>query len=614
MSKAWKGGPMEERRGNSPPGELKLEELEELKRILEDRARLLDMLAQREREVRALNERSMRLLNERARMIEELEQRNQEITALLNLAQSVSSSLDPDEVVSMALERLRRPLGIESCYLQLLEDGKLVLKGQHGFTRGIIEGLARLDINNSIGGEVLRSGRPLILPDLSSRSEADLAALLKGGYKSYVGLPLQVRGEHFGILGIAFRFERSPSERELELFSTVALTIATALQNALLYEKSREEEQELSFISRLTGIIASSLDLNEVYDGFILELRKHMSVDWGGVVLIEGDKVRLNAVSGLVEPLWRREERVPLKGTGTEWVAQNKRTLVEDDLTVEKKFWTGERHLKAGVRSIVYLPLILHGECFGSLILGSRHPRAYGPREVKLLEHLAAQLAPHLMNHRMYGELQESLRREKIKGQQLRRARRELEQASLETVEALVRVVEAHEPFNRGHGKRVARLCREIGAKMGLSREELRMLELAGQLHEVGKITVPDEVLFKPKEERTPEEEEEFRAYVISSVELLRRLSFLKETLPYIEAHCERYDGSGYPRGLKREEIPLGARILAVADAYVAMTSERPWRPPLSREQALRTLKEEAGTKWDPRVVETLLNLVPELD
>lgn len=585
-------------------------ELEELKKILEDRTRLLEALSQREREIRALNEQQQKVLNERAKLIEDLQRRNRESSVLLAVAQTVTQSLNPQEVVRATLDKLKEFLEIECGFVHLFEEDQLVLQGSYGFVPELERELAVLDHQESLIGQILGSTEPVSVGDIAADPHLPLIPLLKSGYNSYLGLQLKAREEEsLGILSLASRFRQAFRPGDIDLLAGIGREMAMALQNCQLYQKVREEKEELEFVTRLERIVVSSLDLSQVYDNFVQELRKYMPLEWGGVVLIEGDKVRLRAVSSLVKPIWQKEMVVPLKGTATEWVARNKRSLVEEDLAEKQMFWTGQRHLEAGVRSIIYLPLLLRGECFGSLILGSEQPRVYGPREIRLLERLAAQLAPLLKNDVLYAELQKTLDREKEEREQLRQIRDELERAVSEMLELVFQLAEVHQPEEKRRLERLTRLCRLIAERLGQPEEEVKSLEMVAKIHDLGRLFAPPEIIRK-RGELTPEERQVLRSYRSKFIEALSGSPRLRELVPYIEGHLERYDGSG-PQGLKGEEIPLGACILAVADAYVELTS-RERAPGLGREPALQELKRGAGTKWHPRVVEALLGVPPE--
>jgi len=166
----------------------------------------------------------------------------------------------------------------------------------------------------------------------------------------------------------------------------------------------------------LAAVINSSLNMREVYGAFIDELREVVSVDWATIALIEGDELRLEVISSEVGSAWRAGEKIPLKGTGTEWVANREEAVVEPDLTKSRRFKTGESHLKRGIRSIVYLPLIVKSKAIGSLIVASRKLNAYSPMQVRLLERLAFQIAMPIENSRLYARAEQKARIDEVTG------------------------------------------------------------------------------------------------------------------------------------------------------------------------------------------------------
>ena len=174
---------------------------------------------------------------------------------------------------------------------------------------------------------------------------------------------------------------------------------------------------------------------------------------------------------------------------------------------------------------------------------------------------------------------------------------------------ALARSVEEKDKATEGHCSRIERLALQIGERLGLSGDRLIALSYAAYLHDVGKVKVPDEILNKPGP-LTDAEWEEMRKHPDYGAEMLKEKDFLKDAAEIVRAHHERYDGTGYPRGLKGEEIPIEARIIAVVDAYDAMTSDRPYRKALPKEKAIAELKKNAGTQFDPRVVKAFLSVI----
>lgn len=187
----------------------------------------------------------------------------------------------------------------------------------------------------------------------------------------------------------------------------------------------------------------------------------------------------------------------------------------------------------------------------------------------------------------------------------------ELQRGYIDLARALVASLEARDPYTAGHTERVGQYALALSRKLGLRDEEIVKIRKAAELHDIGKACVPDSVLLKP-DRLTPGEFAEIQRHPGKSGEIVHHLGFLREVVPLIDGHHERYDGNGYPKGLSGPEIPLGARILAVADAYDAMTSKRAYRDALSHEKAMMILEEGAGTQWDANIVKAFIEMMDD--
>jgi putative two-component system response regulator len=184
-----------------------------------------------------------------------------------------------------------------------------------------------------------------------------------------------------------------------------------------------------------------------------------------------------------------------------------------------------------------------------------------------------------------------------------------LEEAYLQMAGSLALMAEAHEPYARGHSERVSLRAGEIAIQLRCSAEVIKRVKVAATLHDIGKVVIPDQILFKPGP-LTPAEYSEVKRHPVAAVGIIQEVSYFEDILAIIESHHEWYNGKGYPKKLKGDEIPLGARIIAVADAYDAMTCPRPYRSRLSNEEAVQALKKGAAAQWDPRVVEALFKIL----
>src|SRR5919201_5329785 len=177
----------------------------------------------------------------------------------------------------------------------------------------------------------------------------------------------------------------------------------------------------------------------------------------------------------------------------------------------------------------------------------------------------------------------------------------------------LSRAIDSRDPYTRGHSTRVTAFAEAIARRLGWDEERLEQLRVGGRLHDVGKLGVPKEVLCK-RGRLDPEEFDEIRQHPTLGTKLLLRLTAFRGAFPYVLYHHERWDGKGYPTGRAGDEIPLEARVLAVADAFDAMTSDRPYRRALSHDEALAEVERCAGTQFDPEIAEIFIELFSERD
>jgi len=245
-----------------------------------------------------------------------------------------------------------------------------------------------------------------------------------------------------------------------------------------------------------------------------------------------------------------------------------------------------------GYVSSAAAPVELAEDLYGALVICYPEERDFGPEELTRLERLARQTELALRSVRQ---------------------RESLARFAFETALALTEAIESRDPYTGGHCRRLAEHAAVIATRLELPPSEIEVVRLGAALHDMGKIAVPDAVLKKPGR-LTPEEYTIIKQHCYSGGQICKRVGFLMDAYPIVYHHHERWDGKGYPDGIKGDRIPLGARIVAVIDAYDAMTTDRPYRDAMPLEEAIAILRDGSGHQWDPRVVRTLLesiNLAP---
>lgn len=246
--------------------------------------------------------------------------------------------------------------------------------------------------------------------------------------------------------------------------------------------------------------------------------------------------------------------------------------------------------LGLGLVSAASIPIIAQGKVIGVLNLGkyAKKPFSFFDKEdTELLLILAYEAGSAISNCRLIGELQELY---------------------MGSMVSLASALNARDHYTQGHSERVARLAISIARKLKLSNEQIDSIRYASILHDIGKIGIPDKILLKPGK-LTKAEFTVIKRHPIFAVNILKHIPRLKNIVPIIYHEHERYDGKGYVEGIKGEKIPIESRIIFVADAYEAMTSDRPYRKALSRQGASAEVKRGAGTQFDPKVVKALLKV-----
>ena len=359
---------------------------------------------------------------------------------------------------------------------------------------------------------------------------------------------------------------------------------------------SRRPSPALARLLQVSRALAAALDLEDVLQTAIESAVRALGLDTGAIYLLEGDDLILGATTPPLPPelpeAFRRErlDRHPHVG----------RCLGERE-PVALGDWAPESMTEAeravcearGLRSILYVPLTVAEEAVGAFIVGSvGSVRSFAEQDVDLCRALSHEIGLALANARLYESLQ--------------RSHEELARAYDATIEGWSLALEMRDDETQGHALRVAGLAVELGRAVGISGEDLVHLRRGALLHDIGKMVVPDAVLRKPGP-LTEEEWTVMRRHPENGRDFLQKVSYLEPALDVPYCHHERWDGTGYPRGLRGEEIPLSARVFAVADAFDALTSDRPYRTAWSEDDVLEHLRRCAGKEFDPRVVAAFL-------
>jgi putative nucleotidyltransferase with HDIG domain len=386
----------------------------------------------------------------------------------------------------------------------------------------------------------------------------------------------------FSFFGRFFRPERASTTLEEELDRRLKEATSSLAEKA-------HRLSAFSAIARAMNETHHLADLLRMVLGITIS---ELDADTGSVMLYERgvDELFIHTGRGL-SPEGFRNNRFRLGEGIAGWVAENRTPALIEDKSADPRYLLG-RNKKTEKNSMVSVPL-LNGK---SEVLGVLNLERYGHRppfthiELDFLLAIAAQAAVAIENARLI---------------------RDLEKSYFDTISALANAVEAKDPYTLGHSDRVTQYAIAIGEEMGLSRDELLSLRFGAVLHDLGKIGVADAVLQKPGG-LSDEEFELMKAHTTIGEKIIEEIDFLKDVRRIVRSHQEHYDGSGYPDGLKGDEIPLSVAIVTLADNLDALSTDRPYRPASSMEVAISMIKADSGRLYNPKVVESFLKIFGE--
>lgn len=361
--------------------------------------------------------------------------------------------------------------------------------------------------------------------------------------------------------------------------------------NKELEQKIEELESSRQLVKRLLSRIGSAINSYEGIDNLLNLIIEHtaaaVGAEMGNLMLVDGEKGEL-----YVKTSWSNDGqvadpdlRVKLGDGVPGWVAKESRPMRSSSKAVALGF-SNTSHEETAVLSV---PLKLRDHPVGVItVLRGDPSRAFTEDDELLLASIGSQVAVAIENYRL---------------------NLNVERTYMETILALALAVEAKDPYSAGHSKRVGFYAMQIGQVLGFDDEMLRTLSDAGVLHDIGKIGIKDEILMKPSS-LTPDEWKIMQQHPLIGEAIVKPVRSLGKVVALVRHHHERYDGKGYPEGLKGEDIPLGARILAVADGYDSMITDRPYRKRFSLEETKAELQRNAGTQYDPAIVDAFFKVL----
>ena len=522
--------------------------------------------------------RSIAVAVERAQLIDRLKTRSVREAAMRSLTQKLTTSLHIPDLLNHVVSEMSAVM--ENVLVAAVHvDESVIPTARYAAARGpepLMRALGILPVGD-------------LVPD-GAADHAIASCQSRDGVvdeRAIIVLPLHDDSTCIGTLIFA-RESRVPfSEGDRSTFAILEGIVASALRNALLYRDRERDESDLVEVSRISRLVASSLDTSNILKEILASLPALFHSEGCSVRIVDGQELVPLAVHGDIVHSFA--DRIPIATSLAGTIVRDKKLLAVEDLHSHPATGRHARRTGVKVRGWLAVPMIDEdGEVFAILSIHSDYPRRWTERDKVLLQTLAESTTIAIQNAWRFSRTRDIL---------------------LASVESLANAVDAKDPTTLNHSRNVSTYARTIAEAMELPAQQVENIALAGLLHDIGKIGIPDRILQKP-DVLDIQEWSHMKTHPVIGEQILSGNVHLMPVLPIVRHHHERWDGMGYPDNLHGKDIPLGAAIVALADAVDTMASERPYRKAMPWHFVRQVIKEEAGRQFDPDVVRRFIALV----
>lgn len=525
----------------------------------------------------------------------DLRQRLRELETLHTVSSALRAAQTLEEILPQLLDETLTSLETDSGEIMLYDPASNELRTS--VTRGWYGQIesSRIKPGQGISGQVLSSGKPHWSVDLS-QDPAVLPSMRDFIPSGWGGgcVPILAGKDVVGVILVSMQLPRQATLEQMHLLESLAEIAGAAVHRIRLHEETVRRLQNLQALHEVDLAVASNFDLRPTLDTVIGHAIHQLGVDVVDILLLRPHLNKLEYAAGQgFRTRFNRDASVRVGEGFAGRVALERRPLYMSDPTDVQMsrtfatFWNEE-----GFRSYFCVPLIAKGDIKGVLEVFNRTLLPSNPDWLYYLETLAGQAAIAIDNTQLFENLQQ--------------ANMELGVAYEATIEGWSRALDLRDEETEGHTERVTDMALALAANFKFTPFEMMSIRRGAILHDIGKMGVPDTILRK-QGPLTEEEWTVMRRHPQLAYDMLKPIHYLRDSLDIPYCHHEKWDGTGYPRGLAGENIPLAARIFSVVDVYDALTNHRPYRRAWSVDKTLDYIREESGRYFDPRVVEAFL-------
>jgi putative nucleotidyltransferase with HDIG domain len=538
--------------------------------------------------------------------IREREQREREREAIISVASALRTASSRAEMVAILLKQVAELLRAEGVMLLVPFPGGVAV--EQGY--GLWEETTGWHTTHEPGWEgkeagdyaqMLANGQPLLIhgPEGSAACPPDIGHLpLPGQMHALAFVPLMVEHQAMGVLGVGC--QHPVCSDDMRILNAIGDMAASALHRTRLHEQTRRRLERIQALHTIDQTITTSLNLRVTLNVLIFQVSSQLEADASAVLLFNPDTHHLEHAANYGFRTLSIQQSYLRLGEGFAGRTAMGQSFVHipDVRQAETECMRPAMLKEEGFVSYYGVPLIARGRIKGVLEIFHRSVLKPDQEWLEFLGTLAGQASIAIDNADMFAQLQ--------------RSNTDLARAYDATIEGWARALELRDAETEGHCRRVTDLTVRLARRMGFSDEDIVHIRRGAILHDIGKMAIPDAILLKAGP-LTEEERNAMQQHTVYAYKLLSPIPFLRSALDIPYCHHERWDGEGYPRGLKGEDIPMTARIFAVVDVWDALRSDRPYRSGWPKEHVFAYLLEHAGSHFDPQVVRVFLAMMREL-
>jgi len=516
---------------------------------------------------------------------EQLRHRVAELEAVNSISTALRSAENLQEIIPRLMDETLAIINAQGGIFWLYNANTQILDPIT--TRGPLEEAAQASKpRDCISYQAFNSGQSHFVSEFSKEKFGEKFPKNWGG----ACIPIKAAKEILGVMLVGVPLPRELGINELHLLTTIAEIAGNAIHRTQLHEQAQRNLKKLAALRAIDQAIASSIDLNLSLNILVDHAKSQLNVDAVSISRLDPDTQFLEYFTGRgFHSLTSPKQHLRLgEGLAGQAAFEQRSIFVSKLSESDLKTQITGIHSNENFQAYCVVPMITKGIVKGVLEVYNRSPLQPDHDWTDFLEALAGQAAIAIENTELFESLEHS--------------NLELKFAYDATIEGWSRALDLRDRETEGHTQRVTEMALALAEAIGVSKESMLQIRRGALLHDIGKMGIPDQILFKegPLDEK---EWEIMRKHPVYAYEMLLPIKYLAPALDIPYCHHEFWDGTGYPRGLKGEQIPLAARIFAVADVWDALRSNRPYREVWSKEATRKYILDHSGTQFDPQVV-----------